>query len=299
MPYLTPRDYKKQIQTDNLAQVISNDFSNLLEMQLAAQAEAISYLKQKYDVSMEFSDTVVWDSGAQYTSGRRVYLDFPVYNGASSYVANNVCTYLNKCYICTSTPTPTTGAFDPTKWELLGDQYDMFYGKSPDPEFNVYNMYQTGDKVYWKGKRYTCMIASTYINAALNGQDILQYGKIENIPLPNVFPDDPVNGVTQWGIGTAYTIAAGTKVTNTAVWVKGDNRDAQMVMYNVDLVLFHIHSRIAPRNVPDTRQNRYDAAIAWLKGCAVGDFTPALPMLQPRQGARIRYGGSIPNNNRY
>ena len=99
--------------------------------------------------------------------------------------------------------------------------------------------------------------------------------------------------------GTNYFVPIGTSINDTNYWVMADNRDAQMVMYLCDVSLFHLHSRIAPRNIPDLRVKRYEAAIMWFKMCAVGDVTPELPLLTPRQGNRIRFGGNIKNINSY
>jgi len=79
----------------------------------------------------------------------------------------------------------------------------------------------------------------------------------------------------------------------------GTARDPQLLAYVVDIALFHLHSRIAPRNVPELRQTRYDNAIAWLKMCAFGDVTPKLTPISPAQGNRIRYGGNTKNVNQY
>ena len=56
----------------------------------------------------------------------------------------------------------------------------------------------------------------------------------------------------------------------------GVDRDAQLVNYICDLALYHMHSRIAPRNIPQLRQDRYENAISWLKMCGMGDVTPKL-----------------------
>jgi len=79
----------------------------------------------------------------------------------------------------------------------------------------------------------------------------------------------------------------------------GTARDPQLLAYIIDIALFHLHSRIAPRNVPELRQTRYDNAIAWLKMCAFGDVTPKLTPISPAQGNRIRYGGNTKNTNQY
>lgn len=292
MSYLLPYDFRRQIQTDNLNQVIGSDQSILDAAMRAAQAECISYLVQKYDVSAEFGDITPWSPIAVYKADQRVVIDYPAYNPATTYNVNDLVINASIGYVCTAT---TTGVFDPSKWTALGAQYTVYYGKLPNPQFNIYATYKVGDVVYWMGNKYTCQKATIFISH----EGLLQGGTYQNAPLPNVFPDDPVNGVTYWGNPVPYQIPAGTLPTNAAAWVAGDNRDQQMVLYMIDITLYHVHSRISPRNIPDLRVKRYDDAIAWLKKCAQGDVTPALPVLQPRQGARIRFGGNVKNVNSY
>jgi phage gp36-like protein len=47
----------------------------------------------------------------------------------------------------------------------------------------------------------------------------------------------------------------------------------------VDIVLYHINSRITPRNIPEIREIRYEQAIDWLKAVVAGRVTPDLPVL--------------------
>ena len=54
-------------------------------------------------------------------------------------------------------------------------------------------------------------------------------------------------------------------------------RNALLVMYMVDITLYHLHSNISPENVPELRFTRYEAAINWLKAVAKGDISPNLP----------------------
>lgn len=82
-------------------------------------------------------------------------------------------------------------------------------------------------------------------------------------------------------------------------WLAGDNRSAQMVQYMIDVCLYHIHSRIAPRNIPQLRVDRRDEAVKWLKMAGDGSITASLPIKQPKQGGRIRYGGNVKNANSY
>jgi phage gp36-like protein len=77
------------------------------------------------------------------------------------------------------------------------------------------------------------------------------------------------------------------------------DRDVQLVTYNVDIALYHLHCRIAPRNIPELRKTRYENAIEWLKLCSEGMVTPAIDKIQPLQGKRNRFGGNEKKINTY
>lgn len=74
------------------------------------------------------------------------------------------------------------------------------------------------------------------------------------------------------------------------IWNKTDTqRNALLVMYAVDILLYHIHSRIAPQQIPPLRGIRYDSAIAWLKAVAKGEISPNLPNIE-EEGKPINSG---------
>lgn len=290
MAYIISYDYLRLIQAGNLQQLITSNPGVLSGIELSAQAEAISYLKQKYETADEFTETMLWTRNKVYNAFDRVYLDAPGYIAANTYYAEDLTTWNGKVYECSNT---TTGVFDPALWVLLGTQGDMYYAAYPHPLFDVYNLYKEGDQVYWNGHIYTARRDSIVVT------DSIQYRTYKNIPLPNVFPDAPNSGSTYWEDNGAYSVPYDTDITDTDYWTKGDNRDQQMVLYMIDIALYHVHSRIAPNNIPQLRYDRYTNAIAWLKMCAEGNVTPNLPKIQPKEGHRIRYGGNIRNINTY
>lgn len=294
MSYLIYSDYRRLIQSDNLQQIISSDMTVLSAAERAAIAESQSYLKQKYDVSKEFDETMLWSIAKAYNAGDRVYLDATAYNAASTYALGVLVLQSGNVYKCT-TAIVTPEAFNGAKWTVIGAQYDIYSAALPKPEFDYGRYYNVNDDVFWKDFTYKCKIQTPY----LDHDTAIQYREIENLPQKNVAPDDVIQGATYWGNKTAYSIAAGTLPTDAAKWVALDNRDQQMVVYLIDITLYHIHSRIAPRNIPELRVKRYDDAIAWLKMCAKGDVTPNLPLIKPMQGNRIRYGGGIKLINTY
>jgi hypothetical protein len=293
MAYITPFDYLKIIQDANLQQIISSSTSIQQSAELAAQSEAISYLRQKYDVSTEFASTTQWDRMQPYSAGNRVYLNALTYATTNTYNINDLTLLSGKIYQCTING--TTGTFNAANWLSIGNQYDIYYALNPFTPFNLGGMYNVGDKVYFNGNVYTCLVQTS----VLSHDVAIQYYQTNQIPYANIFPDDPQQGASYWHFEYNYLIPSQTDILDATVWSSSDNRDQQMVMYFADITLYHLHARIAPRNIPELRITRYEAAIDWLKMCAKGDVTPNLPVLQPKSGGRIRYGSQIRNINSY
>jgi phage gp36-like protein len=77
-----------------------------------------------------------------------------------------------------------------------------------------------------------------------------------------------------------YNVAAAMAMT-------GQARNAHIVMILIDIALYHTHSRISPRNIPELRALRYEQAIDWLKAVNKGDIIADLPVLQSPAGDQI------------
>lgn len=60
---------------------------------------------------------------------------------------------------------------------------------------------------------------------------------------------------------------------------RGAARDPLIIMYMIDLILYHLHSNTSGRVMPKAREDRFNAAIAWLKDVSNGDQIPDLPEL--------------------
>lgn len=300
MSYLILNDFKRLVQSDNLTQAIGGDTSILNNFKDAAVAECVSYLVQKYITDQEFSDTSVFAYAGPYSVHDRVYLDAIAFSVSTNYTVGTLVLYQSNVYWCSTNH--TAAAWNASHFTIIGAQYAMYYVPMPYKpsttirmnEFSYTATYAVGDYVYWKGKYYQCLIATSPISH----EAALQIGNYQSLPYPNVFPDDPSQGAKYWGTGTAYSVSE-KYPTNEAFWTAGDNRNPQMVNYCIDICLYHLHSRISPRNIPELRINRYDDAIAWLKKASKGDITASLPLIQPRSGSRIRYGGPVKNINQY
>jgi hypothetical protein len=292
MSFLISADYKKSIQSDNLNQIIGNDTSILSAAELTAIEEIRSYLIQKYDLTNEFQDLLVWDKASIYKASNRVYLDAAVYTDASTYNTGDYVVYSGGFYVCKNNG--TTGTWNAANWTYINPQYSVYYAQYPFPTFDYNATYAVGDQVFWKDKTYTALLSTPL----LSQNSALQYGSYQSLPLPNLAPDD-VNASQMWGSGTPYSIAANTLITDTTKWTYGDNRSQQLVTNAVSMALYYVHSRIAPRNIPELRVKMYDDAVRWLKMAGRGEITANIPVLKPAQGGRIRYGGNVKNVNSY
>lgn len=84
----------------------------------------------------------------------------------------------------------------------------------------------------------------------------------------------------------------------------GTDRNAVIVMYFIDMVLYHLHSRINPGQVPAVRMDRYDQAIKWLKMVSEGGLAPNLPVVATdsdgiNTNAVVEWGSGTPRNPYY
>jgi hypothetical protein len=272
---LTNNDYLKYIQSDNLLQVIETNYQLLKDVEQAAQAEIISYLSQRYLVSQIITDTKTFSNSAVYNGKQLVQFTATAFSAATVYTTGQYV--LQAGYVYKSIAGSLAHAFLLSEWTLICADMTFYYVTLPHSEYSTFTTYAVGDKVYYNNYEYTCLTSNTNI---------------------------PVTNTAFWSKGAAYTIT-GVYPDDSTKWTQGDNRNQQIVMYLIDITLFHIHSRINPRNIPDLRKERYDGnnptqnggAIAWLKRVASGDITADLPQIVSEQGMSIRYGSAVPKQS--
>lgn len=287
--YLIASDYNRVIQLSELNAITNSTPSYRQLAEQSVQTQIFSYLMQRFDVSSEFTDTVAWAFGKIYKGNNRVYLDATAYNAANTYALNALTLYNGAVYFC-STAIVAPEAFNIVHWTLLGNQYDMFFITLPQPAFNVDTVYYKLDKVFWKDSVYTAAQDSI----GEDQQDALQAPSIESIQFGNTLPDDRFNGKRFWGTGVPYSVAAGTLPTNTTYWTKGDNRNQRFVTIFCDMVVYDLSKRITPNNVPEMRHNNWLKACKDLSDYAKGNLNAQLPIIQPKTGQRVQFGGIPP-----
>ncbi len=59
----------------------------------------------------------------------------------------------------------------------------------------------------------------------------------------------------------------------------GDDRSYFIVMITIDIALYHLWSKRAPKKIPEHRAQRYQDALDWLKDVGTGKITTDLPPL--------------------
>jgi len=118
------------------------------------------------------------------------------------------------------------------------------------------------------------------------------------------FPDneDDIFSLNPDVDGEDQTISGVSPVDDPTQWTKGDTRSQLIRMHLVDMTLYHLHSRINPRNIPDFRIQRRDDCIEWLKMVAAGKISVSLPIIEPEAdkiGLKIKWDSNKKFNHNY
>lgn len=340
MGYLVYNDYAVTIQDSAFKQWIASNDALRVQAEPRAQAKIKEYLVQKYDLATEFKSTTIFKETVIYQANALIQLNYPAWvNTTASYSIGDYVSYIDgnvyRCIMATTSAheLPTNATY----WALVGTQLGLYYLQYPYGVFNYKSVYVVGDKVFWKGKIYQCLIPTTLPGHAT----LLQDGTYADVPNYNIFPDDASNGLTYWGAGKSYSVVGlrpnvtqptwsgitsytiGDRVTYNGVtweaitnnldkipgiditnwqsetWTYGDNRNQSILDAYVAITLYYLAFRIAPKVLPEWVKNKYDAAMTWLQSSADGTITLDVPEIQPVQGGRIRFGGTIKQINGY
>ncbi len=235
MPFLRTRDYLPQIQANILAQLTKSDVLVQADAEENAQEEISSYIRQRFDISTAFADTVVFDPAATYNAGQLVELNYAAWIN-QNYLQGTLVSYSDgNAYLCIANTVSNDAPGNVIYWTLLGTNYGLYYIPFPYPQFDVNNgNYTAGNIIYWKNNIYKCLLPSSGFDQAA----LIQFQAQQNVPLLNIFPDDPVNGPTYWGIGTPYSVTGllpQQNPANATPWSGGPNSIGDIVSYNNQL----------------------------------------------------------------
>ena len=96
--------------------------------------------------------------------------------------------------------------------------------------------------------------------------------------------------------------ATSESLTDTNFFTVQDDRNRKLVQVVVDVFLYHLHTRLNPRNIPVHRRLRYDgdgdiekamSAVKWCSMVQKGTITPALTPSLDEDGEEIQDGQSV------
>jgi hypothetical protein len=382
--FLTFADYQSQIQLEDLQQIVltpgitqpGDAFTLeaqqvLFNMEMVAQEEISSYIRNRYIVDQIFSATQHFNINTTYYGKNLIQYSETEYDPAIAYAVNDRFSYKDFIYkVLVPGPYLSPLISDPsvsTDFTLICQNNQYYYANLPIAEYNKTVNYKQGDLVWFLNNIYVALqnvtgitpgdtqnlearygIPSVYsnfignttmVNPAGDPSPTLQKTIWQLYPLP--LPGIPVyNNTFSYNIGdrfqysnnTYQTLIPGTNIgiadpstsplnfrnvtgstysfsgimpENTTYWTLGDNRNPLIKMYLIDILLYHVHSRINPRNIPELRAIRYDGnnsfqsggAIGWLKKIEKGLVSLDAPEIVLTQGGDIRFGSSPKKNN--
>ncbi|CAA0144756.1 conserved hypothetical protein [Tenacibaculum maritimum] len=88
--------------------------------------------------------------------------------------------------------------------------------------------------------------------------------EVKNILLEN-YSETKLKGAEQMAISQVKNYLSGKYDVNTVFAATGENRNSHILMIVIDCTLYHLYTSTVPSKMPETRANRYQDAIDWLK----------------------------------
>lgn len=210
--------------------LLSNDPIILNDLELTAAQEIDLYLSSKY---------------------LSPFKNIPLYSSTDTY------TYLNEVrYTPTGQTSPTESIYQlnfgikPTPTQQF--HYDNSF-TTYDPSTNSYstnlNGYNNINSYQGPGVGYS----SIYNNLTLNSEP----GYVVH-----TFNGETITGIT--------STAQGITPTDQSTWEKKDTRNNLYKMFLIDVLLYHLFSKVMPRQIPELRLIRYKDTIEKLKAIQKG-----------------------------
>lgn len=71
---------------------------------------------------------------------------------------------------------------------------------------------------------------------------------------------------------------------------EGSDRNRLIVMYTVDIALYHLSASLPQKMGTEIRKERYDRAVKWLEGVQAGRIVPDLPLAMDEDGEATGMG---------
>ncbi|CAB4128293.1 hypothetical protein UFOVP105_30 [uncultured Caudovirales phage] len=185
----------------------------------------------------------------------------------------------------------------------ISDRYDVNFIFYNVLAYSYENTFQIGNKIVLYAEEF--IFGKTYL-----------VGNLVNDPATgNVYrsilngTSQPLTNATYWtlygvnkSIYECIAIATNKRPNETAFFILKTSRNALVIRLMVDLVIYDLHSRLSPRNIPEHRIARRDDVIKYLKDIANprSNVNPDFPLKtqEENQGVDISFGTTT-NLNTY
>ena len=270
MRFLVQRDYERNISATDLNTLFDNTtdpnytiLQRLLDTEPQAQEEITSVIKQRYDVTLIFTDSSQYVSGNTYYTNSRVQYHEPAFDPTVVYTTNQRVSYQGNIYF--SIAGSAAHAFNQAEWTFICNDLQLFYGVLPPTAtqgtYNQTTSYNLGDIVWYPydNRTYTSLIKSN---------------------------TQPLTNTVAWKQNAVYSFT-GELPTNTTYWIMGDNRNPKLVSCMVDIVIYYGLKTITQRFKPADRLFNYIgdgkqpdvSARGWLDAITKGGQNATLPDL--------------------
>lgn len=307
MRYLTDADYSTLIKTEHLDQIVGTNPEALLNAEKIAEAEIIGHIGLRYDMVQAFTDTAQFSTQSTYYGLNRIYYTEGPFIQTATYSPGDRVSYNEVIYINLGTSSQVIPT-NKTYWAYLTEDNALYYAKLPNNKWDMYKVYNANDVVWWHDRPWTCLkinkshMPDINLVSDYNGFDLDNNISIGYNLSATELDYSIGNSSAYWVAGTTYSFI-NEMPENGTYWIKGDNRNKLLTMHLIDICLYHLHSRVNPRNIPDLRKERYDGngpnqvggSVGWLKKVGEGIVHLDIDEIIPLQGGSVMFG-SLPKH---
>ena len=324
--FIRKKDFYNQVQESILNVITGSEDDFLQNSYDEAKEEVASYIRHRYDIQRAMAAIREYSTTAYYNIGDLVEWSETAYDATSTYATGDRVSYSDNIYEANQ-DINTPEAFDSAKWDLLAENESLYIAKignnnqlpSTAFAYDDSNTQKTGGYDLIKGwdranKTLYFLrdgdIIRIFDSASDRTDKIESIGEFvydeDSIDLPLQVDITPVSTDTAELGGSIQIVGFITdgytwEVSASNYWESGDNRNAKLKQLLIDILLYHIHARIQPRNIPEIRIQRYDGgterqtagAIGYLKDVQRGLVQMDLPLYyEEEKGQRVMYGSA-------
>lgn len=328
MAYLRKKDYLSLISVADLDVITGSDDTILTNKEKASQEEVSSFLRHRYEVGLIFKDIKSYSDLTQFNTADLVEWTESTYSAVLTYNIGARVVYSGSIYKCNTNG--TTGIWNASKWDFICLDKLLYYCNIPclgvlPSESVTYTSSKIISGLHqitgWNKETYSTLYFERYdgyVNIYLSASDrTTRNNKVgyfkydyQGLELPYTAEIQP--GSYPYNLFSGYIDVIGFaneldtwSVSVTKNWTLGDNRNQKLVEIMLDVTLYHLYTRIQPRNIPTHVVNRYDGgtekqtagAIGYLKMIQKGTVQLDLPIHKDDERGQSIVFGSNPRQN--